>query len=192
MEVLNLNRQLNNKTSSSTARELKAQIVSELHEKFSKARGMIFANYKGLTSQDVFDLRKTLRTADLEYKVVKNTLAKRAAEGTPVEAVKNILTGPVGIVIGYDDPVITAKKVLEFVKTNNKFEIKGGVIEGKVCKAEDVKTISVLPSREILLSMFIGALRSPLSKLAGAMNATLLKFAYAMEALKNKKGVSEQ
>lgn len=148
---------------------------------------MIFTDYTGLTVEEITQLRKTLRTASLEYRVVKNTLAKRASEGTPVGAVKDTLTGPVGIAFGYDDPVTLTKKVLEFGKTNKKLRIKGGVIEGGICKPEDIKAISELPSKKFLLSMFAGAMRGPLNKLAGALNATLLKFVYAMEALKNKR-----
>jgi large subunit ribosomal protein L10 len=114
-----------------------------------------------------------------------------ASEGTPVEMAKEAFTGPVGIAISYDDPISLAKKILEFTKTNEKLEIKGGVIEGKKCKSDDIKAISELPPRETLLAMFIGAMQSPLSKLAAALNATIARFAYAMEAIKNKKSVSE-
>jgi len=118
---------------------------------------------------------------------VKNTLAKKASDGTRMEVMKDAFTGPVGIAVGYDEPVSLTKRVLEFVKSNEKLKIKGGIIEGKACKIEDIKAISELPSRETLLSMLIGTMQSPLSKLASALNATVVQFAYAMEALKNKK-----
>ncbi len=162
-------------------------MVTELHDKFERATGLIFTDYKGLTVEEIYQLRRQLRGASLEYKVVKNTLAKRASDGTPVEVVKEAFTGPVGIAIGYDEPVSLAKKVLEFVKSNEKLKIKGGIIEGKSCKVEDIKAISELPSREVLLATLIGAMQSPLSKLAAALNATVTQFAYAMEALKNKR-----
>ncbi len=162
-------------------------MVTELHDKFVRATGLIFTDYKGLTVEEIYQLRKQLRGASLEYKVVKNTLAKRASDGTPVEVVKEAFTGPVGIAIGYDEPVSLAKKVLEFVKSNEKLKIKGGIIEGKPCKVEDIKAISELPSREVLLAMLIGAMQSPLSKLAAALNATVTQFAYAMEALKRSR-----
>lgn len=104
-----------------------------------------------------------------------------------MEMAKEIFTGPVGVAISYDDPASLAKKVLEFVKANGKLKIKGGVIEGKTCKTDDIKAISELPSREILLAMFVGTMQSPLSKLAAALNATMAKFIYALEALKNKR-----
>lgn len=123
---------------------------------------------------------------------MKNTLAKMASEGTSVEMAKEAFTGPLGIAISYDDPISLAKRLLEFTKANEKLKIKGGIIEGKTCKADDIKTISELPSRETLLAMFIGAMQSPLSKLVTALNTTVARFAYAMESLRTKKSASDR
>lgn len=165
----------------------KSRIVSELQDKFGKAKGIVFTDYRGLNVEELTRLRIALRSFDLEYKVVKNTLAKRAAEGTPIEAARDILTGPIGIAIGYDDPVLVVKKVFEYSKTNEKLQIKGGVVEGGVYTPEQMKTVSELPPREVQLAMLVGAMQSPLSKLAGLLNSTLTQFMYAMEGLKNKK-----
>ena len=168
-------------------KEEKIRIVSELQEKFAKAKGIVFTDYRGLNVEEITNLRNSLRASALEYKVVKNTLAKIAAEGTPADAAKDSFAGPVGIAVGYDDPVLVVKKVLEFSKANDKLEIKGGIVEGGVCTPEQLKAISELPPREVQLSMLVGAMQSPLSKMAGLLNATLTQFMYAMEALKNKK-----
>jgi large subunit ribosomal protein L10 len=88
------------------------------------------------------------------------------------------------------DPALLVKKVLEFSKANDKLEIKGGIIEGGMCTPEQIKAISQLPPREIQLSMLIGAMQSPVSKLAGLLNSTVAQFAYALEALKNKKSLT--
>jgi large subunit ribosomal protein L10 len=165
----------------------KSRIVSELQGKFGKAKGIVFTDYRGLNVEELTNLRISLRASAVEYKVVKNTLAKRAAEGTPVDAAKDILTGPIGIAIGYDDPVLVVKKVLEYSKTNDKLQIKGGVVEGGVYTPEQIKAISELPSREVQLAMLVGAMQSPLSKLAGLLNSTLTQFMYAMEGLKQQK-----
>jgi large subunit ribosomal protein L10 len=172
-------------------KEEKVSIVSELQGKFQKAKGIVFTDYRGLNVEEITVLRNNLREVDLEYRVVKNTLAKRASEGTPIDAAKDILSGPIGIAVGYDDPVLLAKKVLEFSKSNDKLEIKGGIIEGDLCTPVQIKTISELPSREIQLSMLVGAMQSPLSKLASALNATLSGFVYAMEALKKNRESSQ-
>ncbi|RJQ54769.1 MAG: 50S ribosomal protein L10 [Nitrospiraceae bacterium] len=169
-------------------KEEKSQVVSELQGKFQKAKGVVFTDYRGLNVEEISGLRNGLRSAALEYKVVKNTLAKIAAEGTPVSAAKDSFTGPVGIAIGYDDPVLLVKKVLEYNRTNEKLQIKGGVIEGGFCSVDVLKKISELPPREVQLSMLAGTLQAPASKFARLLNATLVRFAYAVEALKQKRG----
>ncbi|GAB4544066.1 MAG: 50S ribosomal protein L10 [Thermodesulfovibrionia bacterium] len=168
-------------------KQKKVQVVSELNERFGRAKGVILTDYKGLTVKEISELRRNLRGADLEFKVVKNTLAKRAAEGTPIERANDLFTGTIGVAIGYDDPVLLAKKVVEFSKLNEKLKIKGGVIEGGLCGPEDVKTISELPARGTLLSMLVGAMQAPMSRLASLLNATVARFIYAMNALKQQR-----
>ena len=165
----------------------KTQVISELQDKFKKAKGVVFTDYRGLDVEAMTDLRNRLRSDSLEYKVVKNTLAIRASVGTQVEAAKDSFTGPVGIAIGYDDPVLLIKRVLEFNKSNANLEITGGVVEGSICSLEQINTISKLPSREVQLSMLAGAMQAPASMMAGLLNATVAQFIYALEALKNTK-----
>jgi large subunit ribosomal protein L10 len=165
----------------------KAQVVSELQEKFGRAKGIVFTDYRGLNVEEMTGLRNSLRDASLEYRVVKNTLAKIAAEGTPVDQAKDILIGPIGIAVGYDDPVLVVKKVLEYNKSNEKLEVRGGVVEGSMFSPDQLKSISKLPPKEVQLSMLAGAMKAPATKLAGLLSATLTGLAYAMEALKDKK-----
>jgi large subunit ribosomal protein L10 len=171
-------------------KEEKKQIVSELQGKFEKATGVVFTDYRGLNVEEIMGFRNSLRSSDIEYRVVKNTLAKRAAEGTSVDIVKDVFSGPIGIAVGYDDPVVLAKKVFEFHKSNKKLEVRGAVIEGSACSPEQLRSIAALPPREVQLSMLVGAMQAPVSKLVRLLNATLAQFAYAMEALKNKKSDS--
>ncbi len=168
-------------------KEEKIRLVSELQDKFEKAKGIVFTDYRGLNVEEITGLRKSLRSVAVEYKVIKNTLAKRAAEGTPVDAAKDLLSGPVGIAVGYDDPVLVVKKVLAFSKENEKLEIKGGVVEGGFCTIDQIRAIADLPPREVQLAMLVGAMQSPLRTMAGLLNATLTQFMYALEALKQKK-----
>lgn len=137
--------------------------------------------------EEISDLRRKLREHSFEYKVVKNTLAKRAAADTPVDAARETFKGPIGVAFSYGDPVLLAKKILEFSKANEKLQIKGGIVEGGVCSPSQLKSISELPSREIQLAMLIGAMQSPLSKFAGLLNASISQFVYAMKALQNKR-----
>lgn len=148
---------------------------------------MVFTDYKGMSVAELAEFRSLLRQSSLEYKIVKNTLAKIASKDTGISVAVDVFEGPVGIAIGYDDPVLVLKKVLEFTKTNEKLQCKGAFVQGKFCELNEIKEIAELPSREVLLSMVAGVLQAPLSKMAGALSATVSSFAYAMEALKNKK-----
>lgn len=168
-------------------REEKGQSIAALRERFSEAKAVIFTDYKGLTVADLSELRRLLRGGNVDYLVVKNTLARIASQDTPVSVAKNSFKGPMAIAISSDDPVMAAKKVLEFSKKNDKLKLSGGVIEGKFCSVNEVRAIASLPPREVLLSMIAGALQAPASKMAGAFSATVRSFANALNSLKTKK-----
>lgn len=154
-----------------------------------KSKAVVLTEYKGLTVSEIAELRNALREAGAEYKVVKNTLSNIAAKGTPVESAAGMFVGPTGIAFGFEDVVAAAKKVLEYAAKNEKFKVKIGVIEGRLCSLDEIKAMSKLPPRPVLLGMLAGAMQAPVSKLAGALNATLTQFVYALEALKTKKDV---
>jgi len=118
---------------------------------------------------------------------VKNTLSKIASEGKPIEVAMDSFKGPVGLAIGYEDPVLTTKKVLEFSKKNGKLKVSLGVIEGTLCTSDDLRLIADTPPRNVLLSMLVSGFSHPLNKMAYALNATLSKFVYVLEAFKTKK-----
>lgn len=153
---------------------------------------MILTDYKGISVAELSELRRLLRGRGIDYRVVKNTLARIASQDTPISVAKDKFKGPVAVAIGYDDPVIAAKKVIEFSKKNEKLKLCWGVVEGKLYDASEVKAIAELPPREVLLSIMAGALQAPLSKMAGALSATVSSFAYAMNSLKTKKEGSQQ
>ena len=169
------------------SKALKSEIIEEYQKVFESSAGIIITHYKGLTVSEMTELRNLLRDNSLSLMVVKNTLAKIAAKNTPIEAGSDSFQGPVAIAASNEDPVILAKKILEYSKKNEKLEIKSGIIEGKPCGAEELKGLSELPSRDVLLSMMAGVFQAPLSQLARLLNATIVNFAYALESLKEKK-----
>lgn len=148
---------------------------------------MVFTEYKGLTVAEMSALRVALKDVGAEFKVAKNTLMRLASRGTPVEAAEKYFVGPTGIAFGLEDPIATAKKVLEFADKNDKLKLKSGIFEGKLCSVEDIRALSKLPGRSVLLSMVAGTLQAPLAKLAGAFNATVARFGHALHALKQSK-----
>lgn len=129
-----------------------------------------------------------MKDSGSEYKVCKNTLFRIALGEAPFkEELKEALKGCTGVVFGYDDPVVAVKKTLEYAEKNEKLKIKQGVVEGKVYSLKELKEISKLPSKSVLLGMLLGGMSSPLTKMAYAMQAVNQKLLYALEALKNKK-----
>lgn len=159
-----------------------------LRDKFSKAKGVVLTDYKGLTVAELSGMRRRLRDARVEYRVVRNTLARLAAAETPVSPADGYFVGPVGIAIGYDDPVNVVRSVLDYARENNKLGISCGVIEGRLVDSNALKDVAKLPPRDVLLAMLGGALSSPTSKMASLLRATIQMFGYVLNALKDKKG----
>jgi len=168
-------------------KEQKAEQVELLTEKLKKAKVAVLTDYRGLTVSQIQDLRGRLRGGDVEYRVIKNTLARRAAEAAGVKALEAELNGPVAIAFGYDDLSTPAKLINEFVKaTRLKLDITGGLVEGRVFSPDQVKQLADMPSRETLLSQLAGTIQSPLAQLAGALQTPLSTLAGALESYQKK------
>jgi len=168
----------------------KATAVAELTETFSRARLAIVTESAGLSVNQVTELRKLLRGAKAEYKVVKNTLAARAAEGTILSGVKTYLKGPTGLVIGYDDPVLPAKILRDFIlaeKREQKIKITIGVVEGKVVQPAELAAVAKLPKKEVLIAMLLSAMQGPARGLVYTLSAVLSKFVRVIAAIQDKR-----
>jgi len=149
----------------------KEQLVSELAGKFRDNSCAIVADYRGLNVAQVTQLRKTLREAGIEFAVLKNSMLRRATEKTELTDLDQYLTGPTAIAFSKDDVVSPAKILTEFAKKNDKLEVKGGVVEGKVVDFAQIKALADLPSREGLLSMLLSVLQAPVRNFALAVKA---------------------
>lgn len=169
-------------------REEKAQLISELHENFSKAKAVIFTDFTGLKVEEINNLRRKLRSASVDYMVIKNTLARQASEGTSLEVVKDKFKGPLGIAISLTDSLAVTKSLKDYLKEKEKLKIKFGVIEGKFVDLKEIKAIADLPPKEVMLSSLLSGLQAPTRKLAGLFYQLVARFGYALEAAKNKKG----
>lgn len=147
--------------------ELKAAKVAEVQEKFQKAKSVIMFDYRGLTVEEVTNLRIEMRKAGIEYVVLKNGIVERAATGAGIDAsVSELLKGPNAFAFGYEDAVAPAKILKEFIKKTKKCAIRGGVVENKVEDAQTINAIADLPSREVLIARLLGSMMSPISGLA--------------------------
>lgn len=168
-------------------KEQKAEQVELLTEKLRKAKVALLTDYRGLTVTQLQDLRGRLRTGDVEYRVIKNTLARRAADAAGLGDLKAQLEGPVAIAFGYDDLSLPSKLINEFVRsTRLKLDVKGGLVEGRVFSPDQVKQLADLPSRETLLAQLLGTLQSPVAQLVGIMQTPVQQLLGVLDAYKSK------
>ncbi len=171
-------------------REDKSAVVDNLREKFSRAKVAILAECSGLPVNQISDLRKQLRNAQAEYRVVKNTMAARAVDGTTLVEAKPFFKGPLAMVIGYDDPVLPAKILRDFIqaeKRDQKITIKLGLMDGKVLEPAQVNAVATLPGREVLLSMLLSAMQGPARGLVYALNGIIRDIVGVIYAIQEKK-----
>jgi large subunit ribosomal protein L10 len=164
-------------------RQKKVQQVDLLTDKLRKAKVAVLTDYRGLTVAQMQDLRSRLRTADVEFRVVKNTMARRAAAESGNEALESELKGPIAIAFGYEDLGAPAKLLADFVRaTRLKLEIVGGLVEGRVFGPEQIRQLADLPPRDVLLAQLLGTLQSPIAQLVGAVQAPVQELVGLLEA----------
>ncbi|HSQ28720.1 MAG TPA: 50S ribosomal protein L10 [Gemmatimonadaceae bacterium] len=160
----------------------KERLVSELKQKLEGATALYYTDFTGLNVKRMTDLRRRLRKANVEYVVIKNTLALRAVNESGL--VGERLRGPTGLVVA-KDPVAAAKVITDFAKENDKRPaVKGGVFEGKAIDTAQVTKLASMPSREQMLAELGAGLQSPMAAFVGALNGVLYMFAGALEALR--------
>ena len=159
--------------------ELKQPIVAEISELLDGAATAVVVDYRGLTVAQDTELRKQLREAGVTYKVYKNTMIRRAAEGTAFAALDPHLEGPTAIAVSKTDATAAARILAEFAKNADKLEIKGGVVEGNYYDAKGMQVIATIPSREVLLGRLLGSMQSPIANFARVLNQIAEKSAEA-------------
>ena len=150
--------------------ELKQPIVQAIADDIKAAQSVVLVDYRGLTVAQDTELRKQLREAGVIYKVCKNTMMKRAFEGTEFAGLEEYLEGPSALVVSKDDATAPARIICKFAKTAEALEVKAGVVEGNVYDAAGINELSKVPSREELLSKLLGSLQSPITNLARVLN----------------------
>ena len=153
----------------------KETLVQAAAEKFESAASVVIVDYRGLTVEEVTNLRKQLRDAGVEMKVIKNSILSRAAKKVGLDGLDAVFTGPTAVAFSNDDVVAPAKIIDEFAKDAKALEIKGGVIEGKVSSVELITALAKLPNREGLLSMLLSVLQAPVRNVAYAVKAVAEK-----------------
>ncbi|MBW2451988.1 MAG: 50S ribosomal protein L10 [Deltaproteobacteria bacterium] len=168
-------------------RQSKEAVVAEFAEKLQATKAAYLADYRGLNVEQATALRCKLHEAGVEYRVVKNTLLRLAAKGSDAECLDEFLVGPTAIAFAKEDPVAPAKALVEFAKSHEAFELKAGVLDGKLLSPADIKALSDLPSREELLAKMLGSMSAPASNFVGVLAAIPRSMVQVLSAIKDQK-----
>lgn len=173
-----------------TVLEGKKTVVSEIEDKYKNSGSTVVAEYRGLSVAEITELRRALRSEEVEMKVYKNTLASIAADNAGYGELKDSLTGPNALAFGKDETA-AARVMAEFAKKHDALKLKAGIVEGKVVDTDTIMELSKLPNREGMLSMFLSVLNAPISSFARAVNAVAEARANGAEAPAEEAKVEE-
>ena len=165
----------------------KEQIVQELAQRLTDTQATFLADYRGINVEQATQLRRELTQVGVEYRVVKNNLLKLAAQGTPSEDLQSYCTGPTAIALSGADPVAPAKILSKFAKEVDAFELKAGVLSGKLLSVADISALADLPSREELLARVLSTMNAPVSNFVGTMAAIPRSLVQVLNAIGENK-----
>ena len=166
--------------------EGKKEVVAELSERLKKAQTVVLAEYRGLPVEAITVLRSQARASGVYLRVLKNTLARRAVQGTPFEKLADQMVGPLAYGIS-DDPVAAAKVLHAYAKGNDRLVIKGGMMPNYLMSAKEVGSLATMPSREELLSKLLGTMQAPIAKFVQTLNEVPGKFVRTLAAVRDQK-----
>ena len=170
---------------------VKVEKVEELHGIFSRAKSVVVANYQGIDAEGITALRVHMRSRSVDFRVVKNTLARRAVKDTSLEVLGEDFRGPISILVGFEDAIAPAKALSDFAKSGGAKspEVICGVIEGKKVSPGEVQALAELPSREELISQMLSVFQGPTTNFAGVFSSLLRKLVGTLDAVREKKEI---
>ena len=166
----------------------KPALVAELHDELTRASAVVVTEYRGLKAGDMVKLRSGLRDAQVQVRVVKNTLLRRAAEGTPIADILQDIQGPTAVAIAFGEPTEAAKALSKTATDLEPFNLKQGIIERMVCNSEQIAAVAKLPGKQALQAQAVGALQGPLASLVFTLQGVLTQFAGTLQAKIDKEG----
>ena len=164
----------------------KTETVEALKGAIAAQRGAVVASFRGMTVAEMTALRKKLREVKAEFKVVKNTMIRLAARGTPFQHLTEHFKGPTAVAFTHGDPVALARAMKEYSSGSPKIAIRAGYLDGRVLSAADVQALADVPSREVLLSRLAGGLSSPITRLVQALSGPQRKLVCALDAIRRQ------
>jgi len=166
----------------------KKEIIEEIAKKLEKSQGVYFSNFKGMSAEQVNEMRRMFDKENVEYKVYKNTYISFALKDSDIfEKLKDVFIGNTSIAFSYDDPVAPARVIKDFMKKYKLPKPKAAIVEGKFFDAKGVEEIAKLPSKDVLLSQVVAGIQAPISGFVFTLNGILSDFVYTLQAIKEKK-----
>jgi len=165
----------------------KEDLVQDIRKRLTSSQVAVLTDYRGLTANEMTDLRRGLREAGVDFRIFKNTLTRIAAKDCNLEELNEFLTGPTAIAFGFDNPEVTAKIVSNFSKEHEALKIKGGILNGEVIPATTIKTLASLPSREELLAKLTGSLNAPIYRLVNVLSNPIRGFVNVLNQIAQSK-----
>ena len=167
----------------------KEALVNSLAEEIKSAKGIVFADYRGITVAQDTALRRKARTAGVEYRVVKNTMVRRAAQQAGIEGLDQYLEGLTVMALSTEDAIAPAKLVSEFIKESKSktYKIKAGIVDATVINDEGVEKLANLPPREVLLAKMLGSMQAPITGLVNVLAGSMRNLVYALDAVRKQK-----
>ncbi len=168
-------------------RDEKERIVAEVKQELESSDSVIVTDYKGLDVETITGLRSSIKKVGGRYRVIKNTLLRRAIKDTNAASIDSLLVGPTAIATIKEDVVSLAKALVDFSKDNENLELKGGVLESRPISPSDIKNIASLPGREVLIARVVGTLNAPLINLVGVLAALMQRLVFVLRAIEQKK-----
>ena len=167
----------------------KQQTIDELNDVFTRAKSAILAHYHGISAADMTVLRTHMRERAVDFRVIKNTLAKKAMKDTPLEVLESEFKGPVSLLVSFDDAVAPAKALADYARSGVKKspDVVAGVVEGQQVTLEEIQALAELPSKEVLLSQLLSVMNGPTTNFVGVFSALLRKLVGTLDAIKDQK-----
>ena len=165
----------------------KKELVTQLHEDLGDSQAVFVTDYIGLNVEKITKLRKNIKGAGGTFKVVKNTLLRRAAKDTPADVVNDLFIGPTAIAMVKGDPLGVAKALVDFAKDNEALEIQGGILGTQVLDLDRIQSLAKMPSKEVLLAKMLGSMNAPITNFVGVLAAIPRQLLYALKAIEKQK-----
>ncbi|MBI5561707.1 MAG: 50S ribosomal protein L10 [Deltaproteobacteria bacterium] len=171
-------------------KQAKVKVVEVLKDKFQRSNATFYADYKGIKAVEMNEIRKGLRSASIDLNIVRNTLARRAVAGTPLESIAGKFAGTTAIAFAYKDAAAAAKLLTQFAKDQPNLKLRMGTLGAKELSLAEIKGLAELPPREVIIGRLLGTMQAPAGGFVRVLSGVPRKFLYALNAVKEKKAAA--